>query len=283
MIDLFRLIQRWFRWIFLFTLAMFLVCLLALWIRTAQYTARATALPAAPQLNDKAAVFGNETREFYSTVGASEDLDKMLGAASLDTLYIPLVRNWNLEEVYRIKGQPEEALQKAVYVLQDKIKLERTGFGELVVTAKDPDPNRAAGLANDFMAGMQQLYSRIQNFNNERLLQQALKDRDSLTQEYNRLSDQVMRSSVITIEKSDLQRKKSAAILDILSKYELLIAQCRFLLNASPEALLVVEKARIPALSNKEDNWKILLAVSIAAFLIAILIADSLDKSRKAG
>ena len=103
--DLLNIISRWWKWIAGLTLIAAVLTLVILLLQPRYYLSVATALPANSSTFDKARIFNPNVQHLYSTLGTPDELDRFIGTASLEVLYVNLVKKYNLVAHYNIKGQ----------------------------------------------------------------------------------------------------------------------------------------------------------------------------------
>src|SRR5215470_2599949 len=94
--DLFDLLFRWWKQVLLLVFAAIVVAGIIVLFTTKKYLGVATALPAPAYASDKTTVFSQNLQELYSTFGTPDDLDKIMGTAHLDTVYIAVIEKLNL-------------------------------------------------------------------------------------------------------------------------------------------------------------------------------------------
>src|SRR5687768_5766491 len=135
--DLLSVIQKWWRSLVMFILGTTAITAAIVWLQPKEYLATLTALPATSISTDKARIFNNNIDHLYSAYGSTDELDRYLGTARLDTLYLQMAGELHLQKYFRMEGT--NARQKAARELKSKIKLERTEYGELKVHAWDRD------------------------------------------------------------------------------------------------------------------------------------------------
>jgi hypothetical protein len=238
-----------------------------------KYLSTATALPANTAVGDKARIFNNNIEALYSDLGSPDDLDRLEGTASLDTIYIATAHDLNLIRYYNIRPS-EKALYKAALQLKHSSDIRRTGYGELEVKAWDGDEYMAAKMANMLLQKLQQLHQHLQSRRTAQVLQKIKDDYAIRQKQYKQVADTIAKLSGTDAE---IEQAKKAALFDQLQQYEKLVDQYQLALNSSPEVLLIIENAR-PAI--KADRPRIMLTVLVVlfgSFLFAFLLALFLE------
>ncbi|HVK96325.1 MAG TPA: hypothetical protein VM368_00840, partial [Flavisolibacter sp.] len=172
--DLFTIVFRWWKFIVLTTVAATAIALVASLLSSKKYLSTATALPANSLLADKARLFNTNIESLYSELGTVDELDKIEGTATLDTIYIATVNELNLVDHYGIEANGEAAY-KAALRLKKETNINKSAYGELKIKAWDKDQNLAAQIANSLLQNIQQLHQNVQ-VSHTRALIEKIKD-----------------------------------------------------------------------------------------------------------
>lgn len=270
--DLLSILLRKWKFIFGLSFSAAIIALLVALIIPKQYLATATALPANSVLYDKAGIFNHNIEALYSDMGSPDELDKVEGTASLDTIFIAASKDVNLAQHYKINSSGN-SIYKAALRLKKNAKIYRSAYGELKVKVWDEDKNMAAFLANYLLQKLQQIYQNLLNTNNTFSLK-ALKENYALKQiQYLQLADSLNKKERDTLNgMQQINKAKLTAILEQLQQYEKSINEYQLMVTAKAPALLVVENARPPLKADKPDIASILFFVFGAAFIVSILI-----------
>lgn len=272
--DLIATLSRWWKPILYATLIATLITVVIVALLPRQYLSVATALPANSATTDKAAVFGNSLQELYSPIGEPEELDRVLGTAGLDTLYLAVAGNLQLPAHYGFAKRVHD-LELAAAKLKRNTRIIRNEYGELKVKVWDREPRMAAQIANALLQQLQQMHRQLQNSHNLLVLQKLKEDYGVLQQMEFGPGDSAGRFT------DRLSARGNASLQAQLTEHERLISQYQLMVNTAPPALVVVENAR-PALY--PDKPYPLLSVSLAFFGSAIftfLLAVFIEGSRK--
>src|SRR5215831_2648058 len=187
--DLFDLFLRWWKQVLLLMIAAVVVAGVIVLFTTKKYLGIATALPAPAYASDKTAVFSQNLQELYSTLGTPDDLDKIMGTAHLDTVYIAVIEKLNLSNHYGLANSDPESVQKAARVLKKRTRVIKTDYGELQVKTWDTNRYLAAALANSILEKLQQVHQDVQTANNLMMLSKINNELDDSKAEYQRLHD----------------------------------------------------------------------------------------------
>src|SRR5690348_2624177 len=156
--------KRWKLMLVITFLAVALALIIAVLVPK-QYLSVATALPVNSVTADKARMFNQNIQDLYSDFGSPDELDRIEGTATLDTIFIDASKKFHLPEHYSINGNAE-GFFKAVQKLKKNSKIERSSYGELKVKVWDRDRNMAAGIANFLMQKLQEIHQHLQNESN---------------------------------------------------------------------------------------------------------------------
>ncbi len=241
-----------------------------------EYKSVATALPANSASADKARIFNTNIDALYSDIGTSDELDKVLGTAALDTVYISTAKKFYLVNYYHFKPLAD-AVYHAALRLKKNSKVIKNAYGELQVMVWDEDKYMASALANNIMQELQRLHQSVQNESNEQILKKLKEEYLKQVQLYAQTSDSS--KSLKTMEGALAVQK--TAQLEQLQQYQKLMSQYQLIVNTNPQALLLVEKARPSLKPDKPDRLQIALLTFFASALFSFLVLLFIE-SRKA-
>ncbi len=284
--DLIAVVAR--RWMFLFgfAAAAMALALLGVLLSPKKYASTATAIPANSVMADKARIFNQNIEALYSSLGSPDELDRIEGTASLDTIYLAVAGARNLVAHYELSGK-EAAAYKAALKLKKNANISRSAYGELKVKAVDKDPAMAAQLANDLMAQLQGIHQRLLTQSDSLVLQRLRADLQAKrAQRVETITRMNTRSDVDTTSNGTARQPSPrnyaeeavnaeyiSASNDVwqqqLREQERLIQQYELSMTAAPQALIVVEPAR-PSI---EPDGPKLLVTLVLAFVGGLLFA----------
>jgi uncharacterized protein involved in exopolysaccharide biosynthesis len=278
--DLFDLMWRWRKQILLLVIATLIVTTAIVFLTPKRYLSVATALPASSYATDKTSVFSQNLQSLYSTIGLPDELDKIIGTAHLDTVYRSVVAQLDLTDHYGLSKTDADAISKAASVLQKHTRVIKSDYGELKVKVWDVDRGLAANLANAIMGKLQQMHQDIQALNNAMMLSKINEEYVREKIDYGKLTDSLQHVSNASM--ADLLTVQKSALLQQIQEFEKLASQYKLMIDAKPQALIIIEKAT-PAIA--PDQPKPLLAITAAvilSFLFGILTALILDRRKSA-
>lgn len=261
--DVFAVFSRWWRWIATFTVVATLIAGVIVLLLPPKYVSIATALPASSFAADKGAIFNANIQQLYSSLGSPDDLDRIIGTARLDTIYITAVGALNLTAHYGCTGKNARA--QAVQKLKRHTMVSKSEWGELKVKVWDSDRTVAAQAANALLKNLQQLHQELQNKSNQVVLQK-LKEVYTTVQQ----KDTSLKNSMAAAA----QRSQAQVYETLLSEYSLMVA-------TNPPVLLVVEGARPALHADTSQKWASVIATAFAALLFSLLLALYTEGKKK--
>jgi capsular polysaccharide biosynthesis protein len=258
--DIIQLIASWKKQIFIVVLTSVVIASAIVFIIPPKYLASATALPANPVTADKSIVFSNNIRDLYNSIGEPTDLDKIVGTAQSDTIYISVAQKFDLVSFYNINNKNDFALIKAAKELKHDTKVTKTEFGELLIRVWCRDRLLAPQLANALMDELAHTHQEIMNRNNLLVLKN-------------------IKAAILSIQsvKDSLAGGEYTKQLD---EYKKLETEYSLMALTNPPALLPVEKARVSSHPDKPQKLLVLIATAVAAFVFALWLAVLLDKRK---
>ncbi len=268
--DLISIIEKWWKLIAGLTIVNSILAFVLLLFVPKKYLSIATALPASSVSADKSRIFNTNVQELYSSLGSPDDLDKIIGTANLDTLYIALVKDYNLRNGFNYELTAALALKKNVNVIKSQ-------YGELKIKVWNKNSKLAAALANGLLQKLQQLHQTLQNQNNALTLQKLQETYITMQNNYITSDDSSgstypRKTTVLSIKNKNLQEQ--------LNQYEKLIAEYQLVLNTNPPALFVVEQARASAKPDKPKIWQSVLLTAFVSVVFGLLLAFFLQSRR---
>jgi hypothetical protein len=264
--DIFYLIKKWWKQVFGLVLFSLVAVAIVVFLQPSRYLSVATALPASSSFTDKARVFNDNIEHLYSGIGNPDELDRIIGTAQLDTVYLSIATDFNLWDHYNTKEKNnEEKRIEAAAVLKKNVKVIKSEYGELKVKVWDTDKKLAPQLANALLEKLNDIHQVLQSESNRHTLVSLRKGQNKLL------------SSPDTLSVSDPDIKTQQVI-----EYEKLIGEYQLMVDANPSALMVVEKARPSLRPDKPRRLLMLSATAILSFLFALLVALILER-RKTG
>lgn len=257
-------IRKWWKKVLLFVLLCGAIASVIVFLKPREYLSVATAVPASSFSSDKSSIFNENIQELYSSLGEADDLDRVLGTAALDTIYLDLVTELGLDKHYKIdKGS--ETLYRAAQRLKKNVKVSKSGYGELKVKAWDVDKDMAAAIANGVINKLNRIHSDLNNLSNTVALNGLIAARNKLR------DTSGAGGKIIGVENG------------ATGDYEKLIARYQLLVDTKPPALIVTEHAK-PALYANRPRRKLIIASSMVLSLIfSVLVISFFERSKTVG
>jgi LPS O-antigen subunit length determinant protein (WzzB/FepE family) len=275
--DMFDLFLRWWKQIAGLVILTLIVAAVVVYATPKQYVGMSTALPAPTYAADKAGVFSQNLQVLYPSLGTPDDLDMILGTSHLDTVYTAIARAFDLASYYGT-GHDADAVQRAGSILKEKTKVNKSDYGELKVKVWDGDRNKAADLTNAVMEKLQEVHQDVQAANNAMMLQKIRDEYGKKQDEYRLLHDSV---PVKPGEgEAQINAAKMTALLQQLQEYEKLSNEYQLMVNAKPQALVIIEKATPPLWADKPRPKETLIAAAVLGFFFATFLALILERRR---
>lgn len=271
--DLLNIFGKRWKLMLLLTALATLIAFFAALFSPKKYLSVATALPANPVMADKARLFNNNIEALYSDFGSPDELDKLEGTATLDTIFIAAAQQLNLVRHYSISSS-NESLFKAAKYLKKNSNISRSGYGELKVKVWDKDRNTSAVIANFLLQKIQELHQHLLNQSNISALEILKKEYEGRQKQFLQLAD----SSAMTMSagEKEILRTKMNAVAGQLTDYENRIDQYQLAIKTNAPVLLVVENARAPLSADKprigQTTGFVFFGALVFSFLLALFI-----------
>jgi hypothetical protein len=232
------------------------------------YLSTTTALPANSITFDKGRIYDKNVENLYSDIGTSDELDKIEGTAALDTIYLAVAKELNLQDHYRVINNGE-ALFNAAQLLKKHTEVNRTAYGELKIKVWDTDRNLAAELANKLLQKLQLIHQNLQNERNAMILQGLNEDFQMAENKYNQYRDTSSKHEA----RIDLFNLRKEGLYEQMLQDQKLITEYQFALKTNPEVLLVVEKARPALWPDKPKTAQTIVFTFFISLFFAMLLA----------
>jgi hypothetical protein len=268
--DIFDLIVRWWKQMFAVILLSLLAVGIITFLKPRQYLSVTTALPASSYASDKGKIFNENILALYSTLGSADDLDRVLGTATLDTVYLFVADQFNLFDHYKIKGA--NARTKAALLLKKNTKVIKSAYGELKVKVWDTDKNLAPQLANAILDKLQFIHTDLQSAGNEATLKGLQAGKKKI---------QFQLDSTTGISEPLIERK--TVLQGQVRQYEKLISEYQLMVDSKPPVLVVVEKAKPSIRPDRPRRMQIIIATAVLSFLFALLAALVMERKNPVG
>lgn len=284
--DIFYLFSKWWKQILFLVLLSLAVTAAVVFLQPRRYLSVTTALAASSILSDKARIFGDNIQHLYSSIGNPDDLDRILGTAQLDTVYIAVAASFNLWDHYKIKNG--DLLYKAAKELKENTSVIKSEYGELKIKVWDTDKKLAPQLSNAILEKLNIIHQALQSESNRHTLNDLKEVRDRIRKTVDSLNQIKETYSDIpsTLRSTTVSPENAAALLplerDRLVQYEKLIGEFQLMVDTNPSVLVVVEKARASLKPDKPRPLMTLVVAGILSFLFALFVALILERRKPA-
>ena len=259
--DIIDLIKNWWKQMFAVVMLSLLAVGIITFLKPRQYLSVATAVPASSVAADKSKIFNENIQALYSTLGSPDDLDMILGTASLDTVYLSVTDQFNLFDHYKISNKDSIARTKAATRLKGNTKVMKSEYGELKVKIWDTDKSLAPQLANAIMDKLQLIHQNLQSAGNEATLKGLMAGKQKLQTQLD-----------TTANNSSLQGR--------LQQYEKLIGEYQLMVDSKPPSLIMVEKAKVSVQPDRPKRMQIMIATALLSFLFALFAALVMERRK---
>lgn len=267
--DIFYLITKWWKQIFALVLVSVITVGVIVFLQPQKYLSVATALPANSALADKSRIFNNNLEGLYSSLGDPDELDRVLGTAHLDTLYLAVTDSFNLWDHYKVSDE-ELPRFKSMMLLKKNSRIIKSDYGELKVKVWDTDKNLAPELANALMQKLNNIHQDIQNESNKITLNSLQSGKERLQRQAD------------SIKNIPGQEDLSRQLYNQSQQYETLISEYQLMIDTKSPVLMVVENARPAAWPDKPKRLLMLVATGFLSFLFALLLALLFERRKRA-
>jgi len=278
--DLLDLMWQWRKQILLLVVITLIVTTTIVFLVPKRYVSVATALPASSYATDKTSVFSQNLQTLYSTLGLPDDLDKMVGTAHLDTVYRYVIAQLDLTDHFGLNKTSVNAVAKAGLILKKHTRVIKSDYGELKVKVWDVDQDLAANLANAIMEKIQQIHQDIQTANNLMMLAKINEDYREKKIDYEKLTDSIQKST--NGSTAELMTAQRSSLLQQVQEDEKLLNQYNLMVNARPQALIIIEKATPALAPDRPKPLEAIIAATILSFFFGLLTALILSKRKSA-
>jgi hypothetical protein len=256
-------------------MASLLVASITLFLIPKQYASSSILVSANPILTDKAHMLNQNIQNLYSVFGSGDDLERINGIASLDTVYKQLVDEFNLIGYYQLSGADTNRIQsnilrhKAMLSLKDDISIQKTELAQLKISLWTKDAELSAKIVNRMVEIIRLKEETIWRSGYEKMLIN-----------FNSSIDSLSNLEEIVSNKIKMQRE-NAAQLDIIrssSLYEQINAQqkaageIKLAIDNNAPAFYVLETAVPAARSEKPKFLEVLILTAIISLLFGTML-----------
>ncbi len=268
--DIFDLLLRWWKKILLVVILSVVAVGTILYLKPKLYLSTATSVPASSVAADKSKIFNDNIQGLYSNLGNSDDLDMIIGTASLDTVYLFVADSFSLKDHYKFEEENSLARIHSADKLKSRCRIYKSDYGELKVKVWDTDKNLAPQLANTIMGKLQQMHQELQAAGNATTLAALQRKLAAL---------KLAQDSVGSGGSHDWSSHQ-LELSQQIDAYLKLVTQYQLMLENKPLVLIPVEQARASLTPDKPRMMEDLVTAGLLALLFALFAALVLDRNK---
>jgi len=276
--DFFDLMWRWRKQILSLVLTTLIVTTGIVFLVPKRYLSTATALPASSYATDKTSVFSENLQILYSTIGLADDLDKIVGTGHLDTAYRSVIAQLDLSNHFGLDKTDANAISKAASILKKHTRVMKSEYGELKVKVWDVEKDVAANVANAIMEKLQQMHQDIQMANNSVMLSKINEEYLKKKIDYEKLVDSLHAGEASV---TDLLAIQKSSLLQQIQEYEKLLNQYKLMIDARPQALVIIERATPAVAPDQPRPLQAIIGATVLSFFFGVLTALALNKRKQ--
>lgn len=277
--DPFYLFSKWWKQILAVLVLSLTIASTIVFMQPVKYLSIATALPAHPGANDKASIFNQQIQQLYGPMGSADELDKIVGTAQLDTIYLAVTDLFNLYDHYKVSDDKETARFKAARLLKKNTRVQKSAYGELRVKTWDTDKDLAPQLANALMKQLAEIHLHLQGETNQSVLISLLEGKKKLQNQLDTLLNNTTRDSQRGATLANNSR--ISTINSQLQQYDQLLGEYQLVVDSRPAVLRIVEPARAAAIPDSPKPYLVIGVTAILSLVFAFLLALLLENRKK--
>lgn len=269
-----QLLQHKWKQILIFVCASMVVASIALLLAPKKYYAASIVISANPSLADKAHLLNQNIQNLYSIFGSGDDLERIMGIASMDTVYKQLVDEFNLVDYYQLSTADTNRLpanllrHKAVQELKDDITIQKTELAQLKISIWTKNAALSAHIVNRLIEITRSKEEAIWKTGYEKTLSNFNQSIDSLNHLYDRMSQQ-MKTEKGNASQVDIA--KTHSLYDQILAEQKAAAEVKLAIDNNAPALFVLEPASLAAKSEKPNWVQVLILTGFTSFVFAVV------------
>ncbi len=271
------LLQTKWKQLLFFVMVSLLVASITLFIVPKQYYAASTLVSANPSLADKAHLLNQNIQNLYSVFGSGDDLERIYGIASMDTVYKQLVDEFDLISYYQLTGADTNRVplnfnllrRKAVLELKEDINIQKTEFAQLKISIWTKDAALSAKIVNRMVEITRLKEESIWKSGYEKMLVNFNRSIDSLTKIYD------VMSTAIKMEKenaSQIYYVKSNSLYEQINAQQKAASELKLAIDNNAPSLFVLETAVAAAKPEKPNIPEVLILTAIVSLVFAVMV-----------
>lgn len=263
-----QVLQSKWKPVLLFVAISMMITTITLLVVPKYYRSVAIIVPANSTLADKAHLFNPNIENLYSYFGSGDDLDRLYGIASMDTVYKQLVDEFNLVQYYQLRNDDIAVMRRsAVGELREDVRLQKTELGQLRITGWTKDKDLSARIVNRLVEITQMSEEAIWKARYEASMKKLNSSVAEMETEYKTLSG---KTTGFLGGHTALEDSKMHNLLEQINSFQKAANEFKVAIQNNAPALYVMEKAAPAAKSEKPNRPGVL----IAAFLISLVFGS---------
>ena len=265
----FRILQTKWKQILLFVFVALLVAAISLFMIPKQYRSTALVVSANPLLADKSHLLNPNIQYLYSVFGNGDDLERINGIATMDTVYKQLVDEFKLVEYYELKGADKNSARyKAVKALKEDLVIQKTELSQLRISIFTKSPELSANIVNRVVAITRDKEEAIWKSGYEKMLFNFNRSIDSLQKSYVALYDKNKDSKVQRLE---IDVIKMNYLLEQIQAQEKAAGEIKLAIDNNAPSLYILEPA-VPAVKSEKPNIpEVLIFTALISLIFSAL------------
>jgi capsular polysaccharide biosynthesis protein len=270
LVSTIHLLQTKWKQILFFVAAALIVAAISLFFVPKQYRSHTLLVSANPQLADKAHLLNQNIQNLYSVFGTGDDLERINGIATMDTVYKQLVDELNLIGYYDLKGEDQNKLRyKAALELKDDIHIQKTELSQLSISIFTTNADLSSKIVNRLVEITRDKEEAIWKNGYEKMLIHFNRSIDSLRQSYVELYN---KSKDTKLQRLEIDSIEMNHLLEQIQSQEKAAGEIKLAIDNNAPGLFVLEPAVPAAKSEKPNIPEVLLLTALSSFVFCSLL-----------
>jgi capsular polysaccharide biosynthesis protein len=263
------LLQSKWKQMLLFVMVSLLVAAITLFLVPKQYRSSSLLVSANPSLADKSHMLNQNIQGLYSIFGSGDDLERIFGIATMDTVFKQLVDEFDLVTYYKLKGEDSNRLRrKAVLDLRDDLGIQKTELSQLKISVFTKDAELSAKIVNRIVEITRLKEESIWKSGNEKMLLNFNKSIDSLGKVYQAIANKIKSDNE---NLSQLELTKINSLLEQIQTQEKATGEIKLAIDNNAPAFYVLETAVPAAKSEKPNIPEVLILTALVSWLFSAM------------
>jgi hypothetical protein len=272
-----QLIQIKWKQLLLFVMASLLVASITIFLVPKQYNSSSILVSANPILADKAHILNPNIQNLYSVFGSGDDLERIIGIASMDTVYKQLVDEFHLVSYYQLTGSDTNRVtlnqnllrRKAALELKDDINIQKTELAQIKISIWTKDADLSAKILNRMVEITRLKEENIWKSGYEKMLLNFNRSIDSLNKVYEVISNNI---KVEKEKASPLDYVTSNSLYEQINAQQKAAGEIKLAIDNNAPAFFVLETAVPAAKSEKPNIPEVLILTAIVSLVFGAMV-----------